>query len=222
MKSENKITQKVSFKPDVILKHKEVIKTIADCFMMQRQNENYNFDTDNKDIIIQLIKYFLNAEDCEYNLQKGLMLVGNTGTGKTLIMEIFKKYCEYLKLDKNFNIAASRMVVREYSKNGFNGLEKYSYNLKQNTHGIAIKHMVNYCFDDIGIENNNTKHFGTDENVINELLLDRYELFKEGILTHITTNLDGNNLKEKYKDRLNSRFREMFNFIELSGKDRRK
>jgi hypothetical protein len=38
---------------------------------------------------------------------------------------------------------------------------------------------------------------------------------------HCTTNLTGNELQQKYDSRVRSRMREMFNFIELPGHDRR-
>ncbi|MGC4128512.1 MAG: RteC domain-containing protein [Bergeyella sp.] len=80
------------------------------------------------------------------------------------------------------------------------------------------------CFDDLGTETS-SKYFGNDCNVMAEILLTRYDLFKEkGILTHITTNLSATEIESQYGNRLRSRMREMFNLFgyeETSG-DKRK
>lgn len=47
-----------------------------------------------------------------------------------------------------------------------------------------------------------------------EILISRYEVFKQkDILTHITTNLNAEELQEKYGERIRSRMRAMFNLI---------
>ena len=76
------------------------------------------------------------------------------------------------------------------------------------------------------------KNFGVDSNVIGEILLSRYELFtrnpelvsrsysknptaKKGkpIVTHGTTNLNADEIEERYGNRVRSRMRELFNLI---------
>jgi hypothetical protein len=88
-----------------------------------------------------------------------------------------------------------------------------------------------YCFDDIGIEPMG-KHFGVDSNLISEILLIRYELFTykpkltsivyskkpaskigKAIVTHGTTNLNADEIEERYGNRVRSRMRELFNLI---------
>ena len=60
--------------------------------------------------------------------------------------------------------------------------------------------------------------YGNKVNVIEEIILDRYDLFrKHHLITHITTNLDVEDIKEKYGERVLSRMYEMFNFIILGG-----
>ncbi len=47
-----------------------------------------------------------------------------------------------------------------------------------------------------------------------EILLSRYDLFvRNGILTHITTNLSASELELLYGSRVRSRLREMFNLV---------
>lgn len=49
-------------------------------------------------------------------------------------------------------------------------------------------------------------------------LLSRYEVFKQKeVLTHITTNLNAEELQDKYGERIRSRMREMFNLVSFSA-----
>ena len=80
-----------------------------------------------------------------------------------------------------------------------------------------------FCFDDMGVEPIG-RHYGKDCNVIGEILLSRYELFLQTPLkTHGTTNLNADELEEKYGERVRSRMRELFNLIafEQSTPDKR-
>ena len=99
-------------------------------------------------------------------------------------------------------------------------LEKYSNgNLSHD-----IRTPKAYCFDDLGTETT-SKYFGNDCNVMAEILLTRYDLFKEkGIITHLTTNLSATEIESQYGNRLRSRMREMFNLFgyEESSEDKRK
>ena len=70
-----------------------------------------------------------------------------------------------------------------------------------------------YCFDDLGVETTG-RHFGKDCNVMGEILLSRYDLFlQRKIRTHATTNLNAQELEERYGNRVRSRMRQLFNLI---------
>ena len=83
----------------------------------------------------------------------------------------------------------------------------------------------NMMFDDLGAEKN-MAYYGNTVNVMQEILLDRYEHFvRNGLQTHLTTNLDLSEIDSVYGTRVASRMHEMFNFVMLGGdknaKDRR-
>ena len=81
-----------------------------------------------------------------------------------------------------------------------------------------------YCFDDLGVEPEG-RHFGKDCNVIGEVILSRHELLlKYRVKTHCTTNLNAQELEERYGNRVRSLMREMFNLIgfDKRGLDKRK
>lgn len=58
------------------------------------------------------------------------------------------------------------------------------------------------------------RHFGKDCNVMGEILLSRYDLFqKRKIKTHATTNLNAQELEERYGNRVRSRMWQIFSLI---------
>ncbi len=102
------------------------------------------------------------------------------------------------------------MIVFNFNEAGFEVLEKY-------------KDTKDYCFDDLGLEPTGC-HNTKDCNVIEEILLSRYDLFKtKNVKTHITTNLNVEELEARYGSQFISRLGEMFNLIGFakSSKDKR-
>ena len=81
------------------------------------------------------------------------------------------------------------------------------------------------CFDDLGVETTG-RHFGKDCNGMGEILLSRCDLFvrtcnperSRGVKTHATTNLNAQELEERYGNRVRSRMRQMFNLISFDAK----
>ena len=83
-----------------------------------------------------------------------------------------------------------------------------------------------FCFDDLGVEPPG-RFYGKDCNVMGEVLLSRYELYldtQRKIKTHATTNLNAQELEERYGNRVRSRMRELFNLIafDKESRDKRK
>jgi len=66
-------------------------------------------------------------------------------------------------------------------------------------------------------------HFGKECNVLGEILLSRYELFMDHKLkTHATTNLNAQELEDRYGNRVRSRMRQLFNLIGFDAKSKDK
>ena len=101
---------------------------------------------------------------------------------------------------------------------GSSVLESYgakSYRVKHSGYGPTLQYdqPFVYCFDDLGVEQN-AKSYGNGCNVMAEILLDRYDQFlRHGMITHLTTNLNAEEIERLYGDRVRSRLREMFNLI---------
>ncbi len=162
-------------------------------------------------IIYKLIAYFLKDEQTCFqygiNLNKGVLLSGPVGCGKTSLMNIMK---HLTKTEHKFSVKPCRDISFEFIQDGYEVIHKYSKDLRlKGGQPVAVK----YCFDDLGTENN-LKYFGNECNVMAEILLSRYDIFTtKKIQTHITTNLSASEIETHYGNRVRSRLREMVNLI---------
>lgn len=159
-------------------------------------------------IIYKLIAYFLKDEQTCFqyniNLNKGILLSGPIGCGKTSIMNLMK----YLTpTEHKFYVKPCRDISFEFIQDGYQIIHKYS---KGKLYEFEPKTI---CFDDLGTENN-LKYYGNECNVMAEILLSRYDVYiAKRIQTHITTNLSASEIETHYGNRVRSRMREMVNLI---------
>ncbi len=159
-------------------------------------------------IVYKLIAYFLKDEPTCYqygiNGNKGILLTGPIGCGKTSLMNLMK----HLALKNNkFSVKPCREIGFEFIQDGYQIIHKYSIGK------LYQSEPRTYCFDDLGTENN-IKYFGNECNVMAEILLSRYDLFiSKKLKTHITTNLSATEIEKQYGNRVRSRLREMVNLI---------
>ena len=169
-------------------------------------------------IIYKLIAYFLKDEAAcfqyQLNTNKGILLSGPIGCGKTSIMNVMKNLAAF---ENKFSVKSCRDISFEFIQDGYQVIHRYSKG--------KLNHSQerNYCFDDLGIENN-LKYFGNECNVMAEILLSRYDLFiSKKLITHITTNLSATEIEVQYGNRVRSRLRESFNLIafQKNTKDKR-
>ena len=159
-------------------------------------------------IVYKLIAYFLKDEPTCFqygiNLNKGILLTGPIGCGKTSLMNLMK----YLTATEHkFFVKPCRDISFEFIQDGYQIIHKYSIGK------LYQSEPRTYCFDDLGTENN-LKYFGNECNVMAEILLSRYDLFiSKKLQTHITTNLSATEIEKHYGNRVRSRLREMVNLI---------
>ena len=81
-------------------------------------------------------------------------------------------------------------------------------------------HDVNLVIDEFGREPNPASNYGTKMNVLQFVLQMRYDHRRTSI-THITTNMRLEDIEPRYGDYIADRCKEMFNFIEFSGRSLR-
>ncbi len=167
-----------------------------------RFGEKFQLRRNDTLILGKLMSYAIrDRKTCEkhdIDLEKGILLIGKIGCGKTSLMDIFR-ILHYQQF--RYQMISSREIAKEFVLNGYSVLNKYG------------KKQKILCFDDLGIETS-IRHFGNECNTMGEILLSRYDIMKyDRILTHATTNLNADDLEKLYGNRVRSRLREMFNVI---------
>jgi DNA replication protein DnaC len=140
--------------------------------------------------------------------RKGLMIYGPKGIGKTLNFLVLKTIQnKYIGI--SMKIVSAKQLESNYKVYG----EAY------------IQELVNYdelMIDDIGTESRLFKDYGTDRNLVYDILMMRYARFqKNEFITHATTNLTPALLIEQYDTRLIDRMKEMFILKKIVGESKR-
>lgn len=172
--------------------------------------KGFRFDEHNADIYRDMLLYFLGKPGA-YDLKKGFFIYGDVGRGKSAFFNIFQTFADVCEIKHmNFKIASCMDIPFEVAASeGVSTLKKYFKGV--------------YAFDDLGQEEPVYKLFGNNIHVTEEILTQRYNNFiKSGLLTFVTSNYPRAAMLEKYGARMDSRFKEMFNVVELKGVDRRK
>ncbi|GGK19044.1 ATPase [Yeosuana aromativorans] len=167
---------------------------------------------EDREILFKLCNYYIkddvNCKKLGIDIHKGILLSGPVGCGKTSLMKLLRHVVPH---HKPYEVIPSRNIAFAFNNIGYKIIEDYG-------------DKKYYCFDDLGIEPTG-RHFGKDCNVLGEILLSRYDLFlSHNIKTHATTNLNAQELGERYGNRVRSRMRELFNLIAFDkrSKDKRK
>lgn len=149
-------------------------------------------------------------------LDAGIYIAGNTGSGKSWTLEIMSAYC----LIDNVQVQVGETqrclywsnvrtdtICDEYTTDGtFDRFKKISV----------------VGFQDLGAEPLESMYMGNRMNVMRQILEHRGD--RSDQITLITSNLpmEHKMFIDKYGDRVASRMREMCNYFELTGQDRRK
>lgn len=153
----------------------------------------------NRDILTNMIKWFIGDETCIYDLKKGICLIGYIGTGKTKVFEIFRLMMDSFYNDQlKFKIKACKDIANE---------TKDAIDLKKYYGGVIM-------FDDLGMEVNDVKSYGNSVGVMSDIIFQRevsHEL--NGLITHFTTNLKDEKLSQKYGDRIYDRLQKICNMV---------
>ena len=193
-----------------------------------RERRVFDVDDENRQILDVICKYFANDPSFEEEvkngqLQKGIMLVGNCGVGKTSIFDIIQSIGKKHNIPQLWFTNISTLEITT----------KFNKESKTNTFSGGESVLENYSkgkvyFDDLGSEPQ-VQSYGIKTELIREILEMRYKRFKDfGTKTFCSTNLTIPQLVAKYdkgsKDnhkRIEDRIYHMFNVIPLYGKSRR-
>lgn len=168
--------------------------------------KNFKIYNEDEPLLFKLCNYFIqdhySCAQMGIDTNKGLLLSGPVGCGKTSLMKLLLHLAPH---KTNYELIPSRNIVFNFNAKGYAVFEKYNQT-------------QNYCFDDLGVEPTGS-HYAKECNVLGEILLSRYDLFmrsperSQKVLTHITTNLNAQEIEKRYGNRVRSRMRTMFNLI---------
>lgn len=133
----------------------------------------------------------------------GLLLYGNTGTGKTVLMESLK---EVLKAGRSYD-AVRFLTARDLFYKFTAETDHYSY-CQTKSSPVAF-------IDDLGCEPPRCLIYGIEHTPIRDFFYDRYN---KRLITIVSTNLDDKQLLENYGERVWDRMLETFDRIFFHGK----
>jgi hypothetical protein len=164
-------------------------------------------DDDNSHLIKVICSFLSRDKNLEEELNldanKGLMVRGISGLGKTFLFELVKD-----NLLNPVKIISMINVAEAIKEDGF-------YHIERKNERIIY-------LDDVGTEEASINYYGTKVNWFKDFIEKYYTVKNSFKNLVISTNLSAAEMEEKYGSRVRSRMREMFNVIDVIGKDRRR
>jgi len=187
-----------------------------------KNNPHFKIDAQNEQIFLLLCQYFSNDPQFEksgFSLSKGIMLSGPVGIGKTELLRLFNK-----NKRQSFHLISVFDIEKDCLKNGVERYETYTGMVPGcgSTPASFYQKSVGWAFDDIGRESM-IFDFGNKSDVVSRIIQTRY-LNKNKIpfsTLHLTTNLTSDEIETRYEYAVKSRLREIFNYFQMDGEDRR-
>jgi DNA replication protein DnaC len=179
------------------------------CLFKRNQKKEFVIDKNNETIIEQIYFYVTNDSSFMGDLDKGIMLQGKYGCGKSIIL-------------KTYSMLHNHIVRKYFMKQPLltfiQSTELQEQIIKQSIKAFTRLPLI---IDEFGRESKTVQDFGNILRPISELLSIRADV---GTLTHGTTNftLDTLSSAEFYGGMIGDRLKIMFNFIPVSGESRRK
>jgi DNA replication protein DnaC len=138
----------------------------------------------------------------------GVIIQGKIGCGKSTVMKIWFEATRQM-CNANMMYLTAREFLAMY---GTDGEELF----------LQMKNIEILCLDDIGTEQPMVNSYGTKYDPISELLQFRYDAWEfKRFRTYLTTNLDAGMRQKRYGERLNDRFKKMFNTVTFKGESKR-
>lgn len=198
----------------------------------QEKVPGFVVDDFNREILNQMYFYLAQSPRFEFRnpeltertgnyLGRGNMFTGNPGCGKTDLMRIIQRVFYVLKDSRMFPAMSMIDFSRNYGQKDSNGTPI----------DLLTRYEGRHLFlDEFGMVDEATgsrkyeiiTNFGTKMDLGELVILQRYNEFKRGYITHITTNIPEADLSKQYDSRTVSRLYEMCNVFAVIGPDRRR
>lgn len=181
--------------------------------LAKRRGTQFVIDRYNETLFVNLAYYFGRDEKFNGDLNKGILLQGNFGVGKSFPFICAAGLFSPVAFEQDM-MKSSNQLINLFQQDGAEAMVKYQSGV--------------FVLDEI-CENHDANYFGNKVNVIQQLVELRYDLFvRTGTVTHGTTNFigtdrvtSGEQIEQHFGGRVRSRMREMFNCYLISGTDRR-
>ena len=178
------------------------------CLFNRNQAKTFVIDKNNEPMIEQLYCYITNDSAFSGDLNKGIMLQGKYGCGKTILMETYSLLHNHI---------SRRFLLNQPLFTFIKSVELQELIVKQSASVYARRPLI---IDEFGRESKTVQDYGNVSRPISELLSLRSDI---GVVTHGTTNFTFATLSsnEFYGGMIGDRLKVMFNFITLNGESRR-
>lgn len=180
-------------------------------------DERFIIDDMNLEVYLNLLKWLYRDETFQSiditdgktivkgDLNKGIYLAGNTGSGKSLAMLILSAMS--YEIGRGFRTVITDRLVDIY---------------KQEGHLSIALTESRICFQDLGAEDLDAVYMGNRTNIMKKVIESRGDQYDK--LTLFTSNIPINSdrFRAMYEDRVYSRMFSMCNYMVLRGRDWRK
>ncbi|WP_139822882.1 P-loop NTPase family protein [Massilibacteroides vaginae] len=177
--------------------------------LQQNQNKSFEFDQYNEPIIKQLFLYLTRDSSFAGDLEKGIMLQGKYGCGKTVLMGTYLQIHNYIIKRLAWHIPNITFIKSSQLQEQL---------IKQSHSSFEFRPLI---IDEFGREAKTVQDFGNILHPVSELLSIRSD---NNSMTHGTTNFTWETLSSNkyYGGMIGDRLKMMFNFIPMRGESRRK
>ena len=179
---------------------------VMDALIKERNPDNkLILNDENKRVIGQVALWYSWDKRFKGDIHKGLMIRGNVGTGKSLIVQALCEIIRAYEILVPCFLHATELAEL-YARDDVEGIDR----AKKRSYTII---------DDVGVEAVETQNYGNVKEPFNDVFDYRHRNNKRTI---ITTNLTLFDIEETYGTRIIDRFRECMNDLVLDGESFRR
>lgn len=182
-------------------------------FITERINPNFKWmlNSVDKEMIANLIKYFINDSSSSFPLHKGIWLFSKPGVGKSEIMYLLSLFCTKANLTKSFGFIN---ISEEYTK---------ARNDK-NCDNITKLVQGNKCLDEFLFQFGDVNSYGNKIDLNEAIVEQRYNRMTRFCqFTHLTSNVSPSEavLEKKINPRIADRLNAMCTAVLWEGESKR-